>query len=320
MKPSAGDTRHATSRYQEIATEVVHELQRAFRDGVDLKKIAVWLSVADKRVIVAETLDADRVVAMPARVLASDDAVLEPGTDYKFAVAAEKLMTASGQGQDAPLVPRAAALLRAIGNSPTASPMLSYELLYRDLAEAALLESDQSAIRWLERVLAHNLAFHDGDDVLFGLIDLASAYLQLDDLDRGLGIIADLIEHNPSEKWIYRFMATGFGVLGLADLGVRGARKGLALLDEVGDPDDLHDELLMAEFDLLASPKRGRETVASAAVLARINAALQLPFRAADGRSPAALCRDLVPDLEAVPVKRHLLLADLPPSVRALVT
>jgi hypothetical protein len=240
-------------------------------------------------------------------------------TDHKWAVAAEKLMGASRPADSPAGDARARELLTAVGESPTASPMLAYEMLYRDLAERALLDGDLAAVTWLKRVLAHNLTFHHGDDILFGLVDLASAHLQLGNLDPGLRILAKLIEHNPADRWIYRFMATGFGVLGLADLGLKGARKGLQVLDAMGDPDDLHDELLMAEFDLLAASKRGREDDVSADVMAELGAALALPLDTGDDRSPAELCQDLVMDLDTVTVKRRLRFADLPPAVQSLV-
>lgn len=312
--------RHATSRYSQIVEEIIDELQRAHLSGEGLRGVASWMSMEDKRCIVAESLDADRVVDMPMRLLLAGGDELGDMTDLKGAVIAERLIDASRAGSKAARNARVAGLLTAVGHSPTASPTLSYEPLYRDLAETALLADDVQAVDWLKRALAHNLRFHDGDDVLFGLIDLASAHLQLGRLDRGLLILSELIKHNPAVQWIYRFMATGFGVLGLVDLGLRGARKGLALLSETGDPEDLHDELLMAEFDLLASSMRGREAEVSPGVLEEMDAALALPFRGADERSPADLCRGLVPDLDDVPVKRPLRFADLPKSVRALVT
>lgn len=319
MAGTVVDGRHATSRYQQVVEGVIDELQGAHLRGDGVQRVAPWLSMEDKRCIVAETLDADRVVDLPTRLLLTGEEALGEMTDFKWAAIAERLMDASRAGSKAARNARVNDLLCAVGRSPTASPTLSYEPLYRDLAETALLDRDASAINWLKRVLGHNLHFHHGDDVTFALVDLASAYLQLDDLDKGLLILAKLIEHDPADQWIYRFLATGFGVLGLADLGLRGARQGLALLDENGDPDDLHDELLMAEFDLLATPKRGREHEVSADVLAEFEAALALPFDQGDSRAADELCRDLVPELEDIPVKRPLRLRDLPDAVRALV-
>lgn len=317
MVGAASGARHATTRYQQIKQEVVDELQQAYLRGGELQGTAAWLSAENKRIIVAETLDADQALSLPNPASLSGDDQIGAMTDFKWAAIAERLLESKRDGGKADRDARATALLTEVGLSPTASPMLSYESFYRDLAEAALLKSDTRALDWLRRALAHNLRYHQGDDVMFALVDLVSAYLQLDQLDEGLRMLAALIRYDPTSQWLYRFMATGFGVLGLTDLGLRGARKGLALLDETGDPDDLHDELLMAEFDLLASVKRGRESQVDADVLAAVHAALALGFDAGTHVTPEALCRELVPDFDAIPVKRPLRWADLPDAVQA---
>jgi hypothetical protein len=319
MVGAASGARHVTTRYQQIKQEVVDELQQAHLRGGELQGIAAWLSAENKRIIVAETLDADQTLSLPIAVLLSGDDQLGAMTDFKWAAIAERLLESKRGGNKAARDARAMALLTEVGLSPTASPMLSYESLYRDLAETALLKSDTQALDWLRRVLVHNLRYHQGDDVMFALVDLVSAYLQLDQLDQGLRMLAALIRYDPANQWLYRFMATGFGVLGLIDLGLRGARKGLALLDETGDPDDLHDELLMAEFDLLAGVKRGRESQVDADVLAKVHAALALDFDAGTPHTPEALCRELMPDFDIIPVKRPLRWADLPEAVQARV-
>ena len=87
-------------------------------------------------------------------------------------------------------------------------------------------------------------------------------------------------------------------------------------MDEIGDPEDLHDEFLMAEFDVRASVKRGREAEVSADVMAEMEAALALDFSTAEKR-PAGLPLDvLVPDLDEVPVKRPMRFADVPEVLR----
>jgi hypothetical protein len=48
-------------------------------------------------------------------------------------------------------------------------------------------------------------------------------------------------------------------------------------------------------------------------VLADLRAALALDFDAGEGRPIADLCRELVPDLDQVPVKRRWEKPDLPP-------
>jgi len=307
---------HATSRYQGITDAVVGELQKTFIAGGDLYKVAPWISHEKKRIIVAETLDADRVAALPVRTLLVGSDEVGPLTDFKCAVMAERLMEASGGDSQEARDARVNELLVLAGRSSTAGPLLAYESLYRDLAETALLEGDRSALDWLKRALAHNIRFHKSDDLAFQLIDIASAHLQLGDLDEGLRLLARLIQQDPTNQWTYRFMATGFGVLGLADLGLKGTRRGLQLLDEAGDPDDLHDEFLMAEFDVRASVKRGREAEVSSDVLAEVEAALALDFSVSE-KQPVDLQLDvLVPGLDEVPCKRLMRFADVPEVLR----
>ena len=308
---------HATTRYQQITEAVVDELQRTSVTGGDLYKVAPWISHENKRIIVAETLDADRAVALPVRtLLVGDDDEVGPLTDYKCAVMAERLMHPSGAGSQATRDARVNELLTLAGRSSTASPLLAYESLYRDLAESALLDGDRSALDWLMRALAHNRRFHKSDDLAFQLIDIASARLQLGDLDEGLSLLAHLIHQDPANQWTYRFIATGLGTLGLADLGLKGTRRGLQLLDERGDPEDLRDEFLMAEFDVRASEKRGREADVSSDVMAELEAALATDFSASD-EGPAGQSLDvLVPGLDEVPVKRPMRFTDVPEMVR----
>jgi len=317
MVKSDEPVQHATTRYQQIVEAVVDELQKTVIGGGDLYKVAPWISHENKRIIVAETLEADRVGALPVRtLLVGDDDEVGPLTDYKCAAMAERLMEASGGGSQEARNARVNELLTIAGRSPTAGPLLAYESLYRDLAETALLDGDRSALDWLMRAVAHNSRFHKSDDLAFQLIDIASAHLQLGDLDEGLSLLAHLIRQDPANQWTYRFMATGFGILGLADLGLKGARRGLQLLDERGDPEDLHDEFLMAEFDVRASAKRGRESEVSHDVRAEMEAALALDLSVSE-KQPVDLQLDaLVPGLDEVPVKRPMRFADVPEVLR----
>jgi len=326
-KTGEGKT-HATTRYQKVSDAIIDEVQRTYRAGGDLYRVAAWLSYENKRIILAETLDADRVIQLPLRRLVADDGSLAPWTDFKRVVVADLLVEAPAASQGATsgeaLESRAMALMVDAALSPTASPMVEYEPLYRDLAEVALLADEDAAERaqavdWLKRVVAHNLHHHRGDDIAFALIDLASAYLQLDRLDLGLMMLARLLRRDPGDVWIYRFMATGLGVVGLHALGRRAAARGLELVDATDDPDDLHDDFLMAEFDLRSGHPGGREAEVSPEVLALIEAALELPFDAGEPESPESLCEALVPGWSEVPVKAPLRFKDLPPELQALV-
>lgn len=322
MTQTSGD--HAVTRYQRVGEALIDELQRIYQSGGELKAVASWLSLEEKRVILAETLDADQVMVKPTRVIASGEVDLGPMTDFKRAAVAELLFgTPEGLSRNADA--RARELLEDVARSPTASPTLEYEPLYRDLAEVDLLAKDPTALEWLRRALAHNLHFFAGDDAVYQLTDLASGYLQLDELDTGLRMLARLIRHDPTNIMLYRFMATGFPTLGLTELGLKGVQRGLDVLNAVvvadaEEEEDLEDELLMARVDLWASAKQGREADVSPQVLEELEAALAMDLEAAEPLPPEELCRTLVPDWNAIPVKRPLRFVDLPESVQALVT
>ncbi len=314
---------HATTRYQQVTEEVIDELQTTYLTGRDLYRAAPWISYANRQIIVAETLEADRILTLSARQLSAAELDLSPVTDFKAAAAAEMMLEVSALAKATPedsLNLRAWKLLAEVARSPTATPLLAYEHIYRDLAEVALLEGGREALDWLKRALAHNQRFFDGDDVTSGLIDLASAYLQLGDLDVGLTILTQLLQEDPTDIWVYRFLATGSSVLGLTALGLQAARRGLALLDEYeeqdADVEDLRDELMMAQIELQMSPAGGRESSVSPNVLAQIEAALILESGFATPRSTPELCEALVPGWDAVPVKAPLRFEDLPPLVR----
>jgi tetratricopeptide (TPR) repeat protein len=312
--------KHATTRYQQIEETVIEELQRTLAAGGDLYRVAPWISYQNKRIILAETLDADQLVSLTAHRLSMEDPEVGPMTDFKRAALAEMLLEAPldvvGSSAGAPHEARGLALLEEAATSPHASPSLAYGPLYRDLAEGALLDDDPVALDWLRRALAHSLRYHKGEDVLFDLIDLASAYMQLGYLDTGLNILTRLLQHDPGNIWIYRFIATGFQVLGLTALGLRGASRGITLLDETDDPEDLRDDFYMAQIQLQTSARKGRESEISPEMLEAFEAALHLDSGAGEPRSPQELYDELVPAGDKVPVKAPLRFEDLPEEVR----
>jgi tetratricopeptide (TPR) repeat protein len=320
MAETHTEPKHAFTRYQQIEDAVIEELQRTFAAEGDLYRAAPWISYQNKRIIIAETLDADQLVGFTAHRLSLEDPGVGPMTDFKRAALAEMLLEAPrdavGSSAGAPHEARGLALLEEVATSPHASPTLAYEPLYRDLAEGALLDEDPVALDWLRRALAHNLRYHKGDDVLFDLIDLASAYMQLGYLDTGLNILTRLLHHDPDNIWIYRFIATGFQVLGMTALGLRGASRGMTLLDETDDPEDLRDDFYMAQIQLQTSTTKGRESEASPEVLEAFDAALHLDFKAGEPRTAQELYEELVPAGDQIPVKAPLRFEDLPEEVR----
>lgn len=303
------------TRYLRLSHADLHTIQRTFLTGGDLRRVLPWLSVEDKRTIAAETLDALEVLRHSRRKLRDPHADLGPMTDFKRALIAEHLLGPQRDLHETQ-TSRVQALLEEVARSPTASPTLEYEPLYRDLAEVALLREDAVALEWLKQALVHNLYYHHGDDLVFELIDLASAYLQLNNLDLGLMILTRLLQMQPENVWIHRFMATGLGTLGLRRLAREAAERGLELVDATDDPEDLADTFLIAQVTLHTAGNRDRESDVSPEVLRNLRQALahRVPAKHAD--TPEQILHELIPDLDQIPVKRPLRYSDLPPSIR----
>ena len=143
--------------------------------------------------------------------------------------------------------------------------------------------------------------------------DLAETYLWVGELDRGLALFASLPRNHPADIWTYNVIALTFDHFGLADLGAEVTRHGLELLDVTGDPENLRNQMADSLDDLEKSEKRGREAEVNPAVLADLRAALSTDFDAGQRLPVAELCRELVPDLDQVPVKRPPEMPDLQP-------
>ena len=96
------------------------------------------------------------------------------------------------------------------------------------------------------------------------------------------------------------------------DLGIEVAQRGLELVDAAGDPEELHAQFIDILDSLHRSEKRGRESEVDPTVVAEFRAALALDFDAGWQQPIVELCRELVPDLEQVPVNGPPEMLDLP--------
>jgi hypothetical protein len=150
----------------------------------------------------------------------------------------------------------------------------------------------------------------DGDWVVPLLRDLAEVYLSVGDLDTGLRVFTTLLHHDPADIWTYNVMAISFDRFGLTEVGAEATRRGLELLDAYDDPKDLRDQLNGCLERMRTSECHGREAEVTPTVLAEVRAALALDFDDSKPRTPEALCRELVPDLDKMPVKRPMTPAD----------
>ena len=316
---------HAGSRFQCVTVGVIEVLQRAYRAGSDLGQVIPDIDADTAAVIVAETLEADRVWNLPPERFLKGGAVKGPMSDFKRAVLAEiaflvadTARSHNNKQEQGKWWAVAMASLNEAAQSPTASPILWYEDIYLELAHAAQRHSDHESIQWLKCALAYNLHYHAGNNAVSLLQELAEMHIGAGELDQGLAMLAALVRHAPDSIWTYNTMAISFDRYGLTEIGAQAARRGLELLDAQGDPEKLRTQLQDSLEDMLTSQRRGREAEVKPEVLADFRAALALDFKSGQPRDLGTLCRELVPDLDRIPVKRPMKPSDLPlPRVTA---
>jgi tetratricopeptide (TPR) repeat protein len=301
---------HAMSRYTCVTEGVVEKCQQNYLAGRDPGDSLPGFSTTEAAVIVAESLDADRLLDAPLEVLLGRP--FGPMNDWSLAVLAELLFAIADQARTIESIPeeqvgeireRAWAALEQALDSPTASPLLWYEDIYFDVAQEHRMRGDRRAVELMKQGLAHDLYSHEAINADGLLRDLAETYLWVDELDQGLAMFTGLLRNDPADIWTYNVIALIFDRFGLADLGIEATRRGLELIEFTGDPERLHDQFVDSLEDLQQSGKRGRESEIDSNVLADFRAALALDFDAGLHRPITELCRELVPDLDQVAVK-----------------
>jgi hypothetical protein len=302
-----------------VSVGVIEKLQQDYYAGRDLGRSVPDVDADMAAIIVAESLEADRIWNLPPKRLLSGEVGEVPKSDFVRAVVAEFMFAAAEAArgmhdseQEGDWWAVAMATLQEVLESPTASPTLWYEDVFFDLAYGLRRRGEREAVRWFVRALAHTLRHSGGDNAMNALRDLADAYLAVDDLDAGLSILAALLRHDPADIWTYNAMALSFAEFGLIEVGTLAARRGLALLDAQGDPEKLRDQLRNGLGQMEESARQGRESEVTPSVLAELEAVLALGFDGGTPRSMETLCRELVPDLDRVPVKRPMVPADFP--------
>jgi hypothetical protein len=134
---------HASSRYMCVTPEVIDLLQTNFINGISLVDAIPGIDSNTAGVIVAESLEADRIWNLPPDQLLSGFNQ-GPESDFKSAVLAELLFEAAEVAHkedrhdtEQNLWSVAMASLEKIARSLTASPLLWYEDIYFELAQNA---------------------------------------------------------------------------------------------------------------------------------------------------------------------------------------
>ena len=309
---------HAGSRYFVVTDDLIEKCQQDYVAGRDLGQAVFHLNADEVTIIAVESLEADQVMRSLPQVIGKP-LPSEMG-DWALACLAELLLQGAVDARQmrriSEVVPDAMRhdawdILERVLDSPTACPMLWYQDIYFDVAQDYRMKKDLRAIDLVKRGLAYDLRYQEGGNADNRLRDLAECYLWLDHPDRGLALFAQLLHNDPGDVWTYNAMAFTLGRVGLAELGLEAARRGLALVEATDDPDKLHDQLLDAVDELEMGERRGRETQADPSVLAGVRAALDLDFDAGWHKPATDLCQELIPDLDRVPVKRKLTVSDL---------
>jgi tetratricopeptide (TPR) repeat protein len=312
------DWEHASSQYQCVTPGLIDHLQTEFFAGrKDFGGLVPGLSREYAAAIVAETLEADRIWNLPPSQMLSDYR-LGPENDFKRAVLSGLMFEIAkaarhDENQEGERTWWAAAMsaLEEALRSPYASPMLWYEDIFWEMVFALGRDETDKKLGWLKRGLAFNLRFHDGNNAANFLRDLADTYLDGGHLDQGLRMFASLLRHNPADIWTYNNIALTFDRHGLTEIGAQATRRGLALLDAKGEPEKIRKQLETSLDEMQKSEMRGREKEVTPSILQDLRAALSLDFAVATERPLEALSRELVPDLDKIPVKRPVQLSDI---------
>jgi tetratricopeptide (TPR) repeat protein len=301
---------HAMSRYTCVTEGVIDWCQRDYLAGRDLAETIPDLSAADAALIAVESLEGDRLLDVPPTALLSMP--LDGLGDWSLAVLAEILLSLADEGRNRDSVSpevlrmlkdRAYAALEQALKSPTASRLVWYEDIYFDVAQQYRMRGDRQALEWMKRGLAHDLQYYEAGNAANFLRDLAETHLWLGEPEPALALFTAVLRHDPGDIWTYNSLALSLGRRGLANLGLVAAHRGLELLDATGDPGQLRGQF----SGLIADLERDRKEVPAAQVdpttTTAFLQALSLDFTARQGTPLAALCREVVPGLDAVPVK-----------------
>ncbi len=314
---------HAMSRFAAVTERLIHICQTEYLAGRDLGKSAPSLNRDQVAIIVTESREADGLLRLPREQL-TDMARQGAASDWSLAVLAEIHFAwaedESGDATDIFVAARrdghidvAYSALEHALNSPAASPMLWYEEIFFEVAQRYRRQNSPLALEIMKRGLRHNLAFNNGNNAVNFLRDLTGLHLDLGQLDDGLNLLAGVLRHDPADIWSYNLAALSFNRYGLTQLGEHATRRGLERLQTLNSPDRaaLEQQLTQALTRMQQAERTGREADVLPEVLAGLEAALALPFDAAQPTPLPELCRHLVPGLDSLPVKR-------PPAVPAL--
>ncbi|MBN1318012.1 MAG: hypothetical protein JXA42_21195 [Anaerolineales bacterium] len=311
----AKKTDHAYSRYSCITYSVIDLLQKEHLAGRDPGKLLDHIDAKEASVIVSESLEADQLIKNITDALSSGRSFTPPSDGYSdwslasaaelFLLLADEMWNLGNTEQHKQWWSTSWATLEKVAQSPTASPMLSYEDIYIDISEEMAASKEIKALEYLKRGLVYDLTNHEGVNAIQFLRDIADLYLNTGKYDKGVAILAALLHNDPSDIWTYNQIAVSFSKFGMVQSGIKATRRALELVHATGDPEQLTDQLNWAlkSYD---QPTKSKEHRVNKKIHAGLNAALELDFSAGRHVPVAKLCDRLVPNLDRTPVKKKL--------------
>lgn len=217
---------HAQSRFQRVTKGVIHQLQSDFFAGRNLGDSIPDVSSEEAAVMVAESLEADIIWNLDPQELLQGAVKKRLDCDFLRVALAEiffQVVDTAHRMKDTnaakTLWSFAMASLEDAADSQTASPLLDYEDIFWELSQKSRDETNEEAIDWLKRGLAHDLHFENGSNAISILRDLAELHLQAGHLDQGLQILTAVLLQDPADIWTYNIIAISFDRYGLNRLG-----------------------------------------------------------------------------------------------------
>ena len=298
----------AYSRYAAYAPAVIRRCQQFHRAGRDMGLAIPGMSPVEATVIVVESQEADLLAKTSPEGLLQTP--LDRCSDWALAVVAEILLTTLQEMKDkgsqdmvmmVKMEVRAWKALEQALLSPRASPLLFYGEIFVELGRWYERQNNRRALDLFRRALAHNLRYDDEEDTVFFLRELAESYLGLGEVEAGMRLFAGLVRNDPADLLTYRALAHSSIHAGLFDLTLLAARRGLAFIAEYGGDEDVQEELQGYTERYKVMDRRRRKVAVGA--LAEVQAALQTGFEEGLEISGLELCRQLIPDFDAIPVK-----------------
>ncbi len=320
MLPSIKPTwEHANSRFICVTLGVIDTLQSRYLSEQSLESVIPDISLSKAETIVAESLEADLIWNLPAEELLSGIFAERSISDFKRVALFEILFTFHRIALEHKEKDRAGefwalamATLQKVAESPLASPLLWYEDIFWELSSNSRLDAPDESIDWLKRGLAYNLHFNEGNNAYQHLLDIADVYMLKGDLNQGAKILTKLLHHDPANIWSYNLMAISFDKYGLTEIGTQAIQRGLELIKQRGNEEQLQDQLEDRREAMENSSIKGREANLDAAIRSNLRDALTLDFDIKSSQPIESLCHELIPDLFEVPVKRPMTPGDFP--------